>query len=272
MSLRKRLRHLSGVQSHRPLLAGVAVALSLALLFPEPVRAFGEGSAFEARVLLTGTTTSAARPSAPARWAWELVQRTAAPSVMKPTSVRADSATIADSPFLYWSSDRAIEPLSRAEIAGLRRFFSLGGTLFVDDASVDSTGDRPGPFGASARIELAKVLPDQLPMRLNTDHVVFRSFYFLRRAEGRVAGPKHLEAIVRGGNVSVLFSQHDVGGALARNPMGSYEYPVTPGGDAQREKAIRLAVNIAMYALCSNYKDDQVHAPFLMRRRALSGP
>jgi hypothetical protein len=24
-----------------------------------------------------------------------------------------------------------------------------------------------------------------------------------------------------------------------------------------------------MYTLCSNYKDDQVHAPFLMRRRAL---
>jgi hypothetical protein len=27
-------------------------------------------------------------------------------------------------------------------------------------------------------------------------------------------------------------------------------------------------VNIAMYVLCTNYKDDQVHAPFLMRRRA----
>jgi len=29
-------------------------------------------------------------------------------------------------------------------------------------------------------------------------------------------------------------------------------------------------VNIAMYVLCSNYKDDQVHAPFLMRRRAMA--
>jgi hypothetical protein len=45
---------------------------------------------------------------------------------------------------------------------------------------------------------------------------------------------------------------------------------VTPGGDGQRERAIRLAVNVSMYALCSNYKDDQVHAPFLMRRRALA--
>jgi hypothetical protein len=35
---------------------------------------------------------------------------------------------------------------------------------------------------------------------------------------------------------------------------------------------VRLAVNIAMYVLCSNYKDDQVHAPFLMRRRASTAP
>ena len=51
-----------------------------------------------------------------------------------------------------------------------------------------------------------------------------------------------------------------------------WERSVVPGGDLQRERAIRLAVNIAMYVLCSNYKDDQVHAPFLMRRRTLSSP
>jgi hypothetical protein len=48
-----------------------------------------------------------------------------------------------------------------------------------------------------------------------------------------------------------------------------WSVPVVPGGEIQRERAIRLAVNIAMYVLCSNYKDDQVHAPFLMRRRAV---
>jgi hypothetical protein len=70
----------------------------------------------------------------------------------------------------------------------------------------------------------------------------------------------------------VIFSSHDLGGALARGPSGVWEQPVVPGGDAQRERAIRLAVNIAMYVLCSNYKDDQVHAPFIMRRRALVSP
>ncbi len=75
---------------------------------------------------------------------------------------------------------------------------------------------------------------------------------------------------MRGGQAQVLFSEHDLGGALARGASGTWEQPVVPGGDMQREQAIRLAVNIAMYVLCSNYKDDQVHAPFLMRRRALS--
>ena len=41
---------------------------------------------------------------------------------------------------------------------------------------------------------------------------------------------------------------------------------VVPGGEPQRERAIRLAVNIAMYVLCSTYKDDRVHESFLKRR------
>ena len=35
----------------------------------------------------------------------------------------------------------------------------------------------------------------------------------------------------------------------------------------QRELAQRLAINLAMYVLCLDYKDDQVHAEELMRRR-----
>jgi hypothetical protein len=40
------------------------------------------------------------------------------------------------------------------------------------------------------------------------------------------------------------------------------------GGATQREAAVRLGVNLVMYALCLDYKDDQVHAPFILRRRA----
>lgn len=249
----------------------LVAALGLALLLPRPARAFGEVGAFDPRVLLVGGMGGPARATAPARWSWELVQRTSAPARLKPTLVRADDPSIVDGPFLYLSGDSQLPALSPAEIAGLRRFFALGGLLLVDDAAVGDDGT-PSAFGRSAREQIARVLPDTSPIALGPEHVLFRTFYLLRRAEGRVAGPRTLEAIVRGGQAQVVFSSHDIGGALARGATGAWENPVVPGGDPQRERAIRLAVNVAMYVLCSNYKDDQVHAPFLMRRRALSRP
>ncbi|MCL2726553.1 MAG: DUF4159 domain-containing protein [Polyangiaceae bacterium] len=246
------------------LLLGVA----LLLLLPKPARAFGDVGAFDPRVLLVGSMTGAARPSAPARWSWELVQRTSAPARFKPSQVRADDPSIVDGPFLWLSGKEALQPLSPQEIAGLRKFFALGGLLLVDDAGVSDDG-HPSAFGRTAREQIARVLPDTSPIALGSDHVLFKTYYLARRLEGRVRGPKTLDAIVRGGKVQVLFSSYDLGGALARSATGVWELPVVPGGDVQREHAIRLAVNIAMYVLCSNYKDDQVHAPFLMRRRAL---
>ncbi len=249
----------------------LAVVVGVLALAAPPVGAFGDVGAFDPRILLTGSQTRPAHASAPSRWAWELVQRTSAPARLHPSVVHADDAAIVDGPFLYWSGDTEVAPLTSAEIAGLRRFFALGGVLLADDAA---PGDRgaPGAFGLSARREIARVLTDSATIAIGVNHVVFRSFYFLRRPEGRVEGPPSLDAIVRGGQAQVLFAENDLGGALARGASGAWEQAVVPGGETQREYAIRLAVNIAMYVLCSNYKDDQVHAPYLMRRRALSIP
>ena len=86
-------------------------------------------------------------------------------------------------------------------------------------------------------------------------------------SRSRSAAAGHLDAIVRGGTAQVIFSSLDLLGALATDPSGLPSLAISPGGEEQREQARRLAVNLAMYVLCSNYKDDQVHAPFLMRRR-----
>jgi hypothetical protein len=253
------------------LFIAIAITGALAFALPRPAQAFGDAGAFDPRVLLTGNQTGPAHESAPTRWSWELVQRTSAPARLHPSVVHADDPSVVGAPFLYWSGEVELAPLTGAEIGGLRRFFSLGGVLLVDDAGAGDHG-QAGPFGRSARREIARVLPDATPIALDLEHVVFKSFYFVRRAVGRVEGPPSLDAIVRGGQAQVLFSEHDLGGALARGASGIWERPVVPGGEVQREHAIRLAVNIAMYVLCSNYKDDQVHAPYLMRRRALSTP
>jgi hypothetical protein len=153
--------------------------------------------------------------------------------------------------------------MSPREIGLLRQFFALGGMLLVDDSDPDK-----GDFRRGAKRELGRVIPDISTIPIGTEHVVFRSFYLLRRAEGRVRGPAKLEAIVRSGSAQVIFTAHDLAGALAQTPGGSPIFQASPGGEQQREMATRLAVNLAMYVLCTNYKDDQVHAPFLMRRRA----
>ena len=69
------------------------------------------------------------------------------------------------------------------------------------------------------------------------------------------------------GRLVIVYSQNDLAGAWARDNFGQWEHEVYPGGDGQREMAFRLGINLAMYALCLDYKTDQVHVPFILRRR-----
>jgi hypothetical protein len=98
--------------------------------------------------------------------------------------------------------------------------------------------------------------------------VLFRSFYLLHLPAGRVLALPFLEGVFSEGRAVIIYSQNDLGGAWARDAFGQWEHDVVPGGEMQREQAFRLGVNLAMYALCLDYKTDQVHVPFIMRRRA----
>lgn len=245
--------------------AAVAVALLLAVsavAMPRGVRALGEASRLDLRAVEYAGGGAAPRPSAARRLAWEVRKRTSVDTLLAPTRVRFSDPALFDQPIVYWSGDRAFPALSDAEVVGLRRFVTLGGFVLIDDASPTSPG-----FDGSVRRELARALP-RAPLRpLPTTHTIFRSFYLLGRPVGRVEGPAQLEAVQLDGRVGVLYARHDLGGALARDNFGGWEHDVVPGGDAQRELATRLAVNVVLYALCLDYKDDQVHAPFIMRRR-----
>jgi hypothetical protein len=243
-----------------------ASAVAASALLPRRARAFGEEGAFEPKVLLAGGVTGPARASAPARWAVEVEKRTSSPARQKPRQVKATDPALLDGPFAWWSGTGGLSALTSAEVAGLRQFLSLGGLLVVDDADPAS-----GTFGRDARRELARVLPDAAPVAIPQEHVVYRTFYLLKPARpwGRVgADVAKADAIVRAGQLRVIFLQHDLGGALARNALGTWEMSVEPDGDTQRERAIRWAVNLALYALTTNYKDDAVHAPFLLKRKS----
>ena len=241
------------------MLAG-AMGCALSTWGPK-AHAFGEDGAFNPRMLLTGKGKwKGRRRTAPARWALEVVRRTSAPARLSPTVVRADARELLAEPFVVWSGKKAPAPLTRSELRGLRRFFALGGVLLVDEQAPSR-----GVFTAAAKKQLKRVIRRGSPIAIGQENVLFRSFYLLDRASGRVDKKVKLEAIVRGGKVQVIFSPNDLLGALARGAGGVHPFDIDTD---QRERSVRLGVNIAMYVLCSNYKDDQVHAPFLMRRRA----
>jgi hypothetical protein len=254
-----------GGLSRRLLLAGAA---SAALSGARVARAFGEEGAFNPRMLITGKAKwKGKRKSAPARWSLELVGRTSAPARLSPTLVRADTPELLAEPFVVWAGSKAPAALTRSELGGLRRFIALGGIILVDEMN-----PQKGDFLAGATRQIARVLPQGSAIAIGPENVLFRSFYMLQKATGRVQKQTKLKAIVRGGAAQVIFSPNDLLGALARAAGGVQPFNVEPGGEPQREQAVRLAVNIAMYVLCSNYKDDQVHAPFLMRRRTAESP
>jgi Domain of unknown function (DUF4159) len=235
-----------------------------ALAGSRTAHAFGDVGAFNPRVIVAGgKRLTGPRSSGPAAWSMELINRTSAPARLAPREVALDRPELCNEPFAIWAGDSDVGSLSLAERRSLSKFIRLGGVLVVDDSEPGQ-----GAFGRSVRRELLRVLPESPPVRLNPSHVVYKTFYIVDRPVGRVLGPPSIDAIVRGKSAQVLLLSHDLLGALARSDEGSYSLPTEPASYDQRQHAMRFAVNIAMYVLCFDYKDDQVHAPFLMRRRA----
>ena len=97
--------------------------------------------------------------------------------------------------------------------------------------------------------------------------MVYKSFYLLDRPVGRLSIAPAMEAVIRDGRIVCAYVSNDLGGAWARDDLGNYDFPCEPGGERQRELSYRMGINLVMYALCLDYKTDQVHVPFIMKRR-----
>ncbi len=227
--------------------------------------AFGEATGVELVSLDVGQGVQSAR-SVTERLAWEVRKRSSVEPILEPGRARLDKSSLFRSPFLYWRGSEEFPPLSDDAIEGLRKYIHRGGFILIDDATAGENG-----FDRAIRRELLRAFP-ATPLRpISPEHTIYRSFYLLRRPVGRVEGPAFLEGMTYGDRIAIVYSRHDLGGAMQRDRLGAWSQAVVPGGEAQREQAIRLAVNLVLYSLCTDYKDDQVHAPFIMRRRG-AGP
>jgi hypothetical protein len=245
--------------SRRQLLQGLAAT---ALIAPRAGWGFGDSSRFVPAVAQHGGNWRG-RVVALRRLAWELQRRTSVEVVLDARPLPLDSPELFKHPFLYLGSDGPLPALSSAEVENLRRYLTFGG-LLVADANDGSDGTA---FDATFRQQLERVLPGSPLGDLSMDHVLFKSFYLLDAAPGRLLNRPQIQAALVGKRAAVLYSQNDVAGAWSRAEGGSWEFECAPGGEPQRELAIRLGVNMAMYGLCLDYKDDAVHLPMILKKR-----
>jgi hypothetical protein len=228
--------------------------------------AIGRGSKFRFGQLQLGPGTSwNPRPSALHRMGWEIQKRTSVVVDLEPAVVTPTSDTLHETPFLYLAGERAFDLPSTAGIEALRRFLTFGGFLLIDSAE----GSTDGAYAASVRKLISAVFPAPAKSLeiIQTDHVVYKSFYLLDKPVGRLAIAPAMEGVIRDGRLVCAYIPNDLGGAWARDDFGNYDYPCEPGGEKQRELAFRLGINLVMYTLCLDYKSDQVHVPFIMKRR-----
>ncbi len=176
-------------------------------------------------------------------------------------------------PFLYWQMTPKQSDLTEEAIRALQHYLDHGGLLFFDTrdgqfSSSDTT------LGQETMQRLAGDLNFNVLKKLDSDHVLSRSYYLLNSYEGLYKGrPVWVETTSStdyDGAPSVIVGAHDWAGAWANID------PLTPILDLQnsmrsREMALRFGVNMVMMALTGSYKTDQVHIKYILERMEDNG-
>jgi len=201
-----------------------------------------------------------------------LNQRTAVETA-DPMGVDVESDELILFPLLYWPVTASQPPPSPQAAERINRFLETGGTILFD--TQDAGEETPGPFGSGGasqallrRLLAGVKIPPLAP--IPPDQVLTKSFYLLHEFPGRwSSGQVWIEPVedhVNDGVASVIVGGNDWAGAWAVDDQGRPMFPCVPGGERQREMAMRFGVNLVMYVLTGNYKSDQVHVPAILER------
>jgi hypothetical protein len=191
----------------------------------------------------------------------ELEARTSISVAPKPLIIDSASDELFDYPLLICCGLSGLPNWNSQRWARLAHYLRSGGMIYFDGLAAD------GGFAGASLERLARQLPAGTLQKTPTDHVLYRSFYLLKTPIGRFSPQVQPEAAILDGRLVALAVEVDLAGALLRDEFGAWAYTCNPGGEPQREQAIRFGVNLLMYALCTDYKADQVHIPFLLKRR-----
>jgi Domain of unknown function (DUF4159)/Aerotolerance regulator N-terminal len=268
---------LRGLLIRRP--ARVAGALLLAALaLPAPARAddaFVVRATSELRLayVRTGSDEVDNDSRAGLRGLGDALTRRTAVETGDPLAVDIETDELIFFPLLYWPVTPDQPPPSPKAVERINRYLETGGTILFDTRNGDEQS--PGPFGGAAiaadrlrRLTAGINMPPLVP--IPPDHVLTKSFYLLHEFPGRWnVGTLWVEPVddhVNDGVSSVIVGANDWAGAWAVDKDGQSLYAVVPGGEQQREMALRFGINLVMYVLTGNYKSDQVHVPAILER------
>ena len=193
---------------------------------------------------------------------WETRQRTSISPSLKHQPVSLTSDELYRFPFAIWRPSQPVELESALFISKLRRYLTSGGTLLVDIQEPDPQG----PIFRSIQALLARALPRAPLKEVDREHVFFKTFYLVDQLGGRFNHSTFLYGAEVDGRMALILHPNDLLGALAQDSNDDWLYYAALG-ERGREYALRVGVNAFMYTLCLDYKQDQVHIPFILKRR-----
>ncbi len=201
----------------------------------------------------------------------------------EPYGVNIVNDEIAFFPILYWPVLANAQTLPDATLAKIDAYMKQGGMIIFDTRDQGTGGLGTGlALGRDGATPLQRMLGRLDIPRLEpvpATHVLTKSFFLLRSFPGRFDGGQlwveaesaedkadGRKARRADGVSSILVTSNDFAAAWALDDRNRTVFPAVPGGEAQRELAYRVGINIVMYALTGNYKADQVHIPTILER------
>jgi hypothetical protein len=269
---------LRGLLRRRP--AGMAAGILIAVMLLPPAAARADDafviratSALRLAYIQTGNAALDAVSRAGLVGLTATLNRRTAVETAAPLAVDIESDELILFPLLYWPVTAEQTPPSPRAVERINRYLDTGGTILFDTRN--SGEETPGPFGsaASSQAQLRRLvggvkIPPLVPVP--PDHVLTKSFYLLHDFPGRWdSGQVWIEPVedrVNDGVASVIVGGNDWAGAWAVDDQDRPAFACVPGGERQREMAMRFGVNLVMYVLTGNYKTDQVHVPAILER------
>jgi hypothetical protein len=252
-------------------LRGVSAVLLLAALLLHPSAAFAQntdadavkyaGTIYLAYIRSGDTAVDATTQAGLESLVQVLKQRTS----VEPAGVVAldpEKDDLSFFPLIYWPVSGNAQGLSETGQRRIQNYLDHGGTILFDTAD-HATAAAGSP--ALQRIAGSLNIPPLNPMP--PDHVLTRTFYLLKSEPGRYdTGTLWVEdqsASGRDGVSSVIVGGNDWAGEWATYSPASQ---LNSGDDNQAELSVRFGVNLVMYALTGNYKNDQIHLKQIMER------